>query len=180
MRCEMPCPLYPRKRTLIASTHPGEPNVNLVLLNVTVQTPKDGFCVRGDNVMRRITVLAVAGAVTVGIGVISFALGRALTVREPAAPVMLTKVAPPVLVTGTIASRAIPVQAQPQAPSAPPVALPPLASPAAFPTPDRTKAAARPSPLCSNPDALGVSRVVEIDTTGGPGFGFETNVAATT
>ena len=26
---------------------------------------------------------------------------------------------------------------------------------------------------CANPDALGVSRVVEIDTTGGPGFGFE-------
>src|SRR5215471_3864199 len=28
-------------------------------------------------------------------------------------------------------------------------------------------------PPCSNPNALGVSRVVEIDTTGGPGFGFE-------
>jgi peptidoglycan/xylan/chitin deacetylase (PgdA/CDA1 family) len=27
-------------------------------------------------------------------------------------------------------------------------------------------------PTCSNPDALGLSRVVEIDTTGGPGFGF--------
>jgi peptidoglycan/xylan/chitin deacetylase (PgdA/CDA1 family) len=26
---------------------------------------------------------------------------------------------------------------------------------------------------CANPDALGVSRVVEVDTTGGPGFGFE-------
>jgi peptidoglycan/xylan/chitin deacetylase (PgdA/CDA1 family) len=26
---------------------------------------------------------------------------------------------------------------------------------------------------CSNPDALGVARTVEIDTTGGPGFGFE-------
>jgi hypothetical protein len=26
---------------------------------------------------------------------------------------------------------------------------------------------------CSNPNAIGVSRVVEIDTTGGPGFGFE-------
>ena len=26
---------------------------------------------------------------------------------------------------------------------------------------------------CANPDALGVTRVVEIDTTGGPGFGFE-------
>ena len=26
---------------------------------------------------------------------------------------------------------------------------------------------------CANPDAIGVARVVEIDTTGGPGFGFE-------
>ena len=26
---------------------------------------------------------------------------------------------------------------------------------------------------CANPDALGVTRIVEIDTTGGPGFGFE-------
>ena len=43
--------------------------------------------------MRRMTVLAVAGAVTVAIGVTSFTLGRALTVREPAAPAMLTKVA---------------------------------------------------------------------------------------
>jgi peptidoglycan/xylan/chitin deacetylase (PgdA/CDA1 family) len=38
------------------------------------------------------------------------------------------------------------------------------------------KPAALPQPKqapCANPDALGVSRVVEIDTTGGPGFGFE-------
>ena len=28
-------------------------------------------------------------------------------------------------------------------------------------------------PPCSNPDALGISRVVEIDTTGGPAFGTE-------
>jgi peptidoglycan/xylan/chitin deacetylase (PgdA/CDA1 family) len=28
-------------------------------------------------------------------------------------------------------------------------------------------------PACANPDALGVSRVVEVDTSGGPGFGFE-------
>src|SRR5579863_5496467 len=26
---------------------------------------------------------------------------------------------------------------------------------------------------CANPDALGIARVVEVDTTGGPGFGFE-------
>jgi peptidoglycan/xylan/chitin deacetylase (PgdA/CDA1 family) len=36
--------------------------------------------------------------------------------------------------------------------------------------------AATPAPAaakCENPNALGVARVVEIDTTGGPGFGFE-------
>jgi len=30
-----------------------------------------------------------------------------------------------------------------------------------------------PKSTCANPNALGVSRVVEIDTSGGPGFGFE-------
>jgi peptidoglycan/xylan/chitin deacetylase (PgdA/CDA1 family) len=30
-----------------------------------------------------------------------------------------------------------------------------------------------PQKACANPDALGVGRVVEIDTSGGPGFGFE-------
>src|SRR6201987_5923961 len=47
---------------------------------------------------------------------------------------------------------------------------PPPAAPAAPP------AAATPAPAkqpCANPDALGIGRVVEIDTTGGPGFGFE-------
>jgi peptidoglycan/xylan/chitin deacetylase (PgdA/CDA1 family) len=32
---------------------------------------------------------------------------------------------------------------------------------------------ANPGPCPGNPEALGVARVVEIDTTGGPGFGFE-------
>lgn len=41
--------------------------------------------------------------------------------------------------------------------------------------PDKAPAAPtpQPNPACANPDALGVARVVEIDTTGGPGFGFE-------
>ena len=43
--------------------------------------------------------------------------------------------------------------------------LPPAPAPAAALAP--AKAA------CANPDALGIARVVEIDTTGGPGFGFE-------
>ncbi len=32
---------------------------------------------------------------------------------------------------------------------------------------------ASPKAACANPDAIGVARTVEIDTTGGPGFGFE-------
>jgi len=43
----------------------------------------------------------------------------------------------------------------------------PAPAPQAAPTPS-----AMPT-SCSNPNALGISRVVEIDTTGGPGFGFE-------
>ena len=46
-------------------------------------------------------------------------------------------------------------------------AAPPQPAPVAAATPAPQKAA------CANPDALGVGRVVEIDTTGGPGFGFE-------
>jgi peptidoglycan/xylan/chitin deacetylase (PgdA/CDA1 family) len=39
--------------------------------------------------------------------------------------------------------------------------------------PVKSPAAPQPTAACANPDALGVARVVEIDTTGGPGFGFE-------
>jgi peptidoglycan/xylan/chitin deacetylase (PgdA/CDA1 family) len=45
------------------------------------------------------------------------------------------------------------------------------AAPAAAPALAAMPAAAKMP--CSNPDALGIGRVVEIDTTGGPGFGFE-------
>jgi peptidoglycan-N-acetylglucosamine deacetylase len=60
--------------------------------------------------------------------------------------------------------------------------LPAAAAKAAAARPDVATTAAIPEkpvvappakPVCANPDALGVSRVVEIDTTGGPGFGFE-------
>ncbi len=47
----------------------------------------------------------------------------------------------------------------------------------ATPEPQKTmgpEAPAAPKQVCpGNPDPLGVSRVVEIDTTGGPGFGFQ-------
>jgi peptidoglycan/xylan/chitin deacetylase (PgdA/CDA1 family) len=39
--------------------------------------------------------------------------------------------------------------------------------------PTQTPAPAKSAAKCDNPNALGVARTVEIDTTGGPGFGFE-------
>jgi peptidoglycan/xylan/chitin deacetylase (PgdA/CDA1 family) len=39
--------------------------------------------------------------------------------------------------------------------------------------PTAPAAPATPKTACANPDALGVGRIVEIDTTGGPGFGFD-------
>src|ERR1700682_2994782 len=47
------------------------------------------------------------------------------------------------------------------------------AAPQAAPAPAPAPAATTDKPTCANPNALGISRVVEIDTTGGPGFGFE-------
>jgi peptidoglycan/xylan/chitin deacetylase (PgdA/CDA1 family) len=60
-------------------------------------------------------------------------------------------------------------QPAPAARSAPPApaTAQPQATPAPAAPPASTKAA------CANPNALGVARVVAIDTTGGPGFGFE-------
>src|SRR5215471_18352616 len=55
----------------------------------------------------------------------------------------------------TAAPHAVPTQTAPQQATAPGQQVQPARAP------------------CSNPNALGVARTVEIDTTGGPGFGFE-------
>ena len=117
--------------------------------------------------MRRMTFLAAAGAVTVAVGIISFTFGRT-TVQKPVTTVIPTKVTEPELVTGTIVSRPTPAQSSPKS-----IAFPLPTRPAAFPASGGVKAAAATGAPCTKPDALGVSRVVEIDTTGGPGFGFE-------
>ncbi len=73
--------------------------------------------------------------------------------------------------------------AKPAAPAAPTVVAQNTmaaaqSSPAPAPAPAPSAAAANPPaakaiPTCGNPNALGISRVVEIDTTGGPAFGTE-------
>jgi peptidoglycan/xylan/chitin deacetylase (PgdA/CDA1 family) len=51
--------------------------------------------------------------------------------------------------------------------------VPTAPAPVAAPAPPPPPPAATPVSCPGHPDALGISRVVEIDTTGGPGFGFE-------
>src|SRR5262245_32766623 len=63
-----------------------------------------------------------------------------------------------------------------QAPAAKPAAAAAAPAPAAAAAPPPAAAAQPPQPAraaCTNPNALGVTRTVEIDTTEGPGFGFE-------
>jgi peptidoglycan/xylan/chitin deacetylase (PgdA/CDA1 family) len=94
---------------------------------------------------------------------------------KPATPITVVTSVPPE------AKSAPPTVVATSAPSTPP---PPVAAPipsqAPIPAPALTPAPAPVPPppaqtvSCpGHPDALGISRVVEIDTTGGPGFGFE-------
>jgi peptidoglycan-N-acetylglucosamine deacetylase len=123
--------------------------------------------------MRGITLLAIAccGAVALG-----FTAGWVLT-REEAVPTALrTKVAvEPDPAAGTISSRptAAPVTSPPQASQQLPAPIAPATAPAGAPAQiPATMAGAAATRKCA-PDVLGVSRTVEIDTTGGPGFGAE-------
>jgi peptidoglycan/xylan/chitin deacetylase (PgdA/CDA1 family) len=77
------------------------------------------------------------------------------------------RIATMLLVTGALAV----VQAGPT--SAQTAAGARVAAPAAAAAPAAPAPPAATKPTCTNPDALGISRTVEIDTTGGPGFGFE-------
>jgi peptidoglycan/xylan/chitin deacetylase (PgdA/CDA1 family) len=121
--------------------------------------------------MRRMTVLAAAGAAALGVGVLSYVIVQGLWSRPPAASTAPSRSAAPELTTGTISPQAG-QPAQAKVPPAPAVASAPPAGQAASAGPGR-KTAAAGAPTCTNPDALGISRVVEIDTHGGPGFGFE-------
>ena len=85
-------------------------------------------------------------------------------------PPPIERVANPALAQAPAAPNAIPATVTPAAP--PSARVPAALTPPPSTTPP-VAASPSASASCTNPDALGVSRVVEIDTTGGPGFGFE-------
>jgi peptidoglycan/xylan/chitin deacetylase (PgdA/CDA1 family) len=94
-----------------------------------------------------------------------------LAPAQTAAPSLLAPAAPaPAPVAAAPARAPTPTTGQ--------SARPPALTPASVPAQPPALAPQRPAaPVaqqnCANPNALGVSRTVEVDTTGGPGFGFE-------
>src|SRR5262249_14243000 len=84
-----------------------------------------------------------------------------IPVKPPTDPVMTMAPAAPIAAAESVQA----------APDGPPVAQATVAAPAASAVPP---APVPPPVSCpGNPDALGLARTVQIDTTGGPGFGFE-------
>ncbi len=89
----------------------------------------------------------------------------ALAPAEPTAPTQVAQNSGPV--TPDRFQQSLP----PSPATSAPKAAAPAAAPSAAPAP---QASATPAmPACSNPDGIGLSRVVQIDTTGGPAFGSE-------
>ena len=141
----------------------------------------------------RLAIAACAIALAVFAGVFGFLVinNPALLNNEPApapavsaksrpAPQTVTVVteAPTFVTPAPVAATPVPVDTSPtvaqRSPTPEAPAFAQALPPAAANTPAAAPARAAAAPSCpGNPNAIGIARTVEIDTTGGPGFGFE-------
>jgi len=146
----------------------------------------------------RVVVAVIAALMTLGLA--AFGVVAAQKAAGPSSLIALAaRVISPGQSTGATATASQPAQPQPvqprvaqapvvqvaQANAGPPATAPVVAaapsaagqnaagSAAPAPSPSANPASAKGIPACDIPDAIGLSRVVEIDTTGGPAFGTE-------
>jgi hypothetical protein len=135
----------------------------------------------------KVVVIVVAALMTLGLAAFGIVaaqkatnspLAFAPTARPaPAAVAHETETRAPVRLTDI--SESSPIVAAPVVPSQPAAAPTRVAQNTADATPaPATQSPGKPSPAasvaaCDKPGGMGLSRTVEIDTTGGPGFGFE-------
>jgi peptidoglycan/xylan/chitin deacetylase (PgdA/CDA1 family) len=121
--------------------------------------------------------MIVAATAALGYGLVQkFGMPTFMTARS--APTVTLPTASAATTGQAAAPTAAPAPRAAAAPAPAPVTTmaptPARASVTPGPTAAATPPAATPAQTCpGNPNALGVARVVEIDTTGGPGFGFE-------
>ena len=137
----------------------------------------------------RVILMRVAGfcaLILVG-GIVAYGMGQAPKAPAPAPAVKVAEARKPpanpvreigtdqVQVAAASPATAAPSAEQPAASAQTPAAPGPVMAQAPAPAAQAPAAppAAPPVNCPGNPNALGVSRVVEIDTTGGPGFGAE-------
>jgi peptidoglycan/xylan/chitin deacetylase (PgdA/CDA1 family) len=133
------------------------------------------ICAEGS--MRGVVVV-IAALMTLGLAAFGIVASQkaagpsSLAAHIIAPPGAITNAAPtravgtPVIEVSDITTRTLPV-----APSKAPMQV--AQNTTASPLPNPAPAPAKGILPCSNPDALGLSRIVEIDTTGGPAFGTE-------
>jgi peptidoglycan/xylan/chitin deacetylase (PgdA/CDA1 family) len=142
----------------------------------------------------RFAAAACALAIVVCVAVFGAVLAQRATSKDrevASAPVAAAPVAKPtasaakpspaqtVVAVVPAAAPAAPVAAPATTPAVAPPPAPAMApaptapAPVAAPAPPPPPPAATPVSCPGHPDALGISLVVEVDTTGGPGFGFE-------
>ena len=100
------------------------------------------------------------------------------TPAPPAAPTAARRhPVNPVSQVAETGAEAAPAASAPTAPVPMPVAqatqTTPAATPSAAAPPPQPAPSATAIPACDKPGGMGLARIVEIDTTGGPGFGFE-------
>jgi peptidoglycan/xylan/chitin deacetylase (PgdA/CDA1 family) len=119
--------------------------------------------------MRRVPVLAAAGGGVLAIAIVGFSISSFFKSADTVAVAPVKDKAE--LTTGSIAARWPNAPADSTAAATPPPSIQPAkavpAQQAAAPN-----LAPAPAPACTNSAALGISRTVEIDTTGGPGLGL--------
>jgi peptidoglycan/xylan/chitin deacetylase (PgdA/CDA1 family) len=140
----------------------------------------------------RLAAIVSALAILVGAAVFGAVLSQQASVTVPA-PSLAQAAETPAANVGAVTSAVTDGASEPQMPVAGEAAAPIIiaqaspkraATPAAAAAPAPAAAPAQPAPPApqaassgtscpGNPNALGITRTVEIDTTGGPGFGFE-------
>jgi peptidoglycan-N-acetylglucosamine deacetylase len=98
------------------------------------------------------------------------AAAKPVAAKPPADPVMTVATVAPIT-PAAAAALAAPASPAPTAVAQAPAPAPAAPAPAAAAPPPPP--APQPVSCPGNPDALGLARTVQIDTTGGPGFGFE-------
>src|SRR5262245_37018946 len=132
---------------------------------------------RVEDLAMRLAAVACAFALVVCVAVFAAILSQRSPVPGSASSEQAAPAKQPVQVVTTVEEQNAPgvattglnlAPSSEETTNTPTVAAPTPVSSQVPPTAPRAVA-----PCPGNPDALGISRVVEIDTTGGPGFGFE-------